>query len=262
MLELRHASRASKGARNYQEDAAAVWPGNGVLVPRAAPTASTSLVAVLADGMGGHAAGDVASNTICGIFLQYLAGAGDGPVPGLLSRALAAANAAIRAKVAANPGMEGMGATLVGVLFGVAGAEWISVGDSPLYLWRDGDIALVNEDHSLTPILEQMVADGRMTADEAATDGRRHMLRSAVTGEGIDMIDASQRPLVLEPGDCIVLASDGLDTLADADIADLVGRHRDDGAAAIANALLHAVESVGNPYQDNTTVVVICVPAG
>ncbi len=258
MLEVQFASRASQGARNYQEDAAAVWPGPGQLVPKGQPPAGTALVAVLADGMGGHAAGDVASTTICGIFLQNFALA-EGGNPEKLSACLTAANNAIQAHVDANPGLSGMGATCVGLVVGETGLDWISVGDSPLYLHRRGKLKRLNADHSLAPALDQLVADGKMDADKARNDPRRHYLRSAVTGEDLDLIDVSDMPLPLQAGDTIVLASDGLLTLEDDDIGRLIKAYTGDGATALAEALLRGVEAEGVPHQDNTTVIVLVV---
>ena len=258
MLKFQHASRASQGARPYQEDAAAVWPGKGPLVPAAsmAPPDGTSLVAVLADGMGGHAGGELASTTICGMFLQHFLGAaGDGKAR--LAPSLVAANRAIGAKVAADPALAGMGATLVGITVGEAGLAWISVGDSPMYLYRNGDIVQLNEDHSLAPVIDRLVEQGKMSADEARNDPRRHYLRSAVTGEEIELIDAPERPLRLAPGDVVVLASDGIHTLEPDDIRRLVSMHAPVGPAAIADALIRTVDAAAAPHQDNTTVVVI-----
>ena len=89
----------------------------------------------------------------------------------------------------------------------------MSVGDSPLLLFRRGEIALLNEDHSLAPELDRLAKIGRITAEQAKTDPRRHMLRSAVTGEELDLVDVSRKPLVLEAGDYVILASDGVQTL-------------------------------------------------
>ena len=260
MLKFRHASRASQGARAYQEDASAIWPGEGALVPSTTtePPDGTSLVAVLADGMGGHAGGEIASTIICGMFLQhFVAVAGEGRAR--LRPALTKANAAIRAKVASSPGLAGMGATLVGATIGTAGLSWISVGDSPMYLHRGGELVQLNEDHSLAPVIDRLVAQGKITAEEGRNDPRRHYLRSAVTGDEIELVDAPERPLELAPGDVVVIASDGIHTLESAGICSLVSTHLLDGPAAIADALVRAVDDAGAPHQDNTTVVVIAV---
>jgi protein phosphatase len=260
MLKFQHASRASQGARPYQEDASAVWPGHGLLVPAAdaPPPNGTSLVAVLADGMGGHAGGELASTTICGTFLEhFLRASGNGHAR--LAPSLAAANTAIAAKVAANPGLAGMGATLVGVTIGDEGLSWISVGDSPMYLFRNGEAVQINEDHSLAPVIDRLAEQGKISFEEARVDPRRHYLRSAVTGEDIELIDAPERPLKIEPGDVVVIASDGIHTLELDEISRLVSIHVADGPRAIADALVGTVDAAGEPHQDNTTVVVITI---
>ena len=235
-----------------------MWPGPSPLAPRSALPPDTAVVAVLADGMGGHAAGDVASNIICGIFLQQF-GVSVGSAQAKLAASLAAANAAIGAKVAANPGLNGMGATCVGIAFSATGLEWISVGDSPLYIYRGGSILRLNADHSLSPMIDQLVAEGKLTAEQGDQDPRRHYLRSAVTGEDLDLVDVSDLALPLESGDVILLASDGLLTLEDDDIRRLIGAYRDDGPDALAEALIRTVDGAGAVHQDNTTVVVVMV---
>jgi PPM family protein phosphatase len=259
-VAFEYASRASQGARSYQEDAAVVRAGGqGRAAPAGGPHAE-ALTAVLADGMGGHAGGALASSTACQVFLDsYWASAGE--VPARLGDALMHANAAIGGCVEENPALDGMGCTLVGTVFGPAGVEWVSVGDSPLFLLRHGEIVLLNEDHSLAPEIDKLAAAGRMTWEDAKADPRRHFLRSALTGADMDLIDRSHRPLALEPGDVVILASDGIHTLSEPDILRVVDEHVAHGPDAIANALLAAVEAGGDIYQDNTTVVVVRVNA-
>lgn len=214
------------------------------------------LVCVLADGMGGHAGGAIASRTVCETFLDAIAKA-DGSGPERLRIALDASNAAISEHVAGNPALRGMGSTLVGVLFGPEGAEWVSVGDSPLFLYRNGEIALLNEDHSLAPALDQLAAEGRLSAAEARSDPRRHLLRSAVTGEDLELVDLSRQPLALHAGDCVVLASDGIQTLDADEVVRIIGAYLDDGPEAVAEALVRTVEQARDPHQDNVTVLVV-----
>lgn len=262
MLAFDAATGATQGARNYQEDTAALWPGtDDPFLARAPAAANGELIAVLADGMGGHAGGALASRMACEEFLAAVRH-DQGTATERLVAALEAANGAIARKVAANPVLSGMGSTLVGVLFGPAGVEWVSVGDSPLLLFRRGQIAHLNEDHSLAPELDRLAAAGRITLEEARRDSRRHMLRSAVTGEEIDLVDLSRQPLALEPGDYVILASDGLHTIDDGEIERVIAAYAEDGAAAVASALIRAVEQVRDPHQDNATVVAVrVVPA-
>lgn len=252
MLAFEHASRATKGARSYQEDTALFWSG-----PDAAAQANgAAVLAVLADGMGGHAGGALASRMACESFVKAYA-AQEGSNRERLVEGLSAANQAIADTVDTNPMLAGMGSTLVGVTFGADGIEWVSVGDSPLLLYRRGEIALLNEDHSLAPELDRLAAAGAITEEEAKRDPRRHMLRSAVTGDDIDLIDLSRRPLKMEPGDYIILASDGLQTLEPVEIERIVAAYAEDGAVAVANALIRAVEALKDPHQDNATVIAV-----
>ncbi len=255
-----YASRTSKGAREYQEDTALVWPGPGAgaFAPAGSSQGHTPVVAVLADGMGGHTGGALASRTVCDSFVAAYAKE-TGEEPHRLLAALDAANRAITQKVEANPMLSGMGSTVIGATFSGQGVHWVSVGDSPLLLYRRGEVAVLNEDHSLAPELDALAAAGKITHAEARNDPRRHMLRSAVTGEDLDMIDLPARPLGLSAGDYVILASDGLQTLEMGEIERVISAYAGDGAEAVAAALIRAVEAIRDPYQDNTTVIAVRV---
>jgi PPM family protein phosphatase len=264
MVQYESALRATQGARPYQEDTAEIWPrpsgtDGGVNFNSRPLLPPGHLVAVLADGMGGHAGGSLASRMACEAFLDaYTHGAESaGFVPARLSIGLDHANAAIAAKVVEKPALAGMGTTLVGTVFGPLGLEWISVGDSPLYLFRRGELALLNEDHSLAPALDQLAAQGKITVEQARTDARRHMLRSAVSGDDLDLIDLSHNPLPLELGDYVIAASDGIHTLDNSEITRIVQAWSLDGPAAIAAALIRRIDDLQEQHQDNTTVIVV-----
>lgn len=257
MPPFEHAVAATRGARDYQEDTAAFWPEGGeVIAPPGTEACELGGFAVLADGMGGHAGGALASRTVCEKFLSAAADQSGALIDRLVA-ALRAANAAIASKIEESPLLAGMGSTLVGAAFSRNGVEWVSVGDSPLYLFRRGEVALLNEDHSLAPELDRLVAEGFLTEVEARRDPRRHMLRSAVTGDEIDLIDVSRQPLALEAGDYVVLASDGIATLEQGELARIIQGYASDGAAAVAKAIIRAVEALREPYQDNATVLVV-----
>ena len=252
MLAFEHGKRATRGAREYQEDTAtaqSLTPSGG---------ANGDLIAVLADGMGGHIGGALASKTICERFVEAFRLA-TGAVAHRLQASLEAANGAIAQKVEADPMLSGMGSTVIGTAFTNAGLEWVSVGDSPLYLYRRGEMAVLNEDHSLAPELDRMAAAGQITLEQARQDPRRHMLRSAVTGEELDLVDSSKKALVLEEDDVVILASDGLNTLDNDEIERIIKAYCTDGADAIAGALVRAVEACREPHQDNATVVSVRV---
>ncbi|MEO1265091.1 MAG: protein phosphatase 2C domain-containing protein [Pseudomonadota bacterium] len=241
------AHRAIRGARDTQED--------DVRVHRPSGADTLPVIVALADGMGGHAAGEVAAETSCETFVSSI-GDASGDWARDARAAVEAANARVGEMVAADKKLDGMGATLVGALFDKRGLQWISVGDSPLFLVRDKDIERVNADHSLAPLLDEMAARGEMTPERAASDPRRQMLLSAVTGEDLEEVDLSARPLELVPGDVVVVASDGIESLPPDEIARVASGYRGDGSAAAADALLRAVDAMQHPRQDNATVVV------
>ncbi|MBU2581431.1 MAG: SpoIIE family protein phosphatase [Alphaproteobacteria bacterium] len=255
MLAFEYGRRATQGAREYQEDAATVKPG-AAAEDRAPADGCRDLIAVLADGMGGHTGGALASKMICDRFIVSF-GKTDGAVAKKLLNSLEESNAAIARQIAADPVLSGMGSTVVGVAFSNEGVEWVSVGDSPLLLYRRGEVALLNEDHSLAPELDRMAAAGQITKEQARQDPRRHMLRSAVTGEELDLIDLSRKPLVLEDGDYVILASDGLHTLRTNEIERIISAYATDGAEAVASALIRSVEAMRDPHQDNATVIAV-----
>lgn len=255
-MKFEAATCASKGARTYQEDSSALWP-EGSAEAASGDTGGSAgvLIAALADGMGGHAGGAIASQMICEQFM----GTSAGPQPSreMLLAGLEAANIAVAETIMARPELTGMGSTLIGACFTGEGLMWVSVGDSPLYLYRRGEVALLNEDHSLAPALDQLAREGKITEIQARQDPRRHMLRSAITGEDLELVDVSKKPLQLEDGDLVILASDGIHTLELDEIARIVTAYGRDGAKPVAEALIRAVENMRAPHQDNTTVIVV-----
>ena len=172
-------SHASQGARRYQEDACVFARLRATTPPPTDPTAPTvpivsidsGMVAVLADGMGGHVGGERASALACQGFLDALSSP-TRPAGEQLQVALDAANAAIRSEVLAEPQLSGMGCTLIGAVVRQDGLRWVSVGDSRLFLFRAGELFMLNEDHSLAPLLDQLVEQGELSHDEALNHPR------------------------------------------------------------------------------------------
>jgi len=196
--------------------------------------------------MGGHAAGDVASRLAVDSFsLTFVDARRKGAsIEEALRHSLETTNDEIAAKQAASPEATGMGTTLVVAHVSAKGVAWISVGDSPLWLFRDGKLLRLNEDHSL----RAAVADG------AKLSG--NILQSAVNGDPIALVDCRAEPLPLRIGDVVVLASDGVLTLKDQEIAGVARKSSVNGPDAVAQALLQAVETRGKANQDNCAVLI------
>ena len=247
LLNGRFAARQVSGGREYQED-------DYGLIDSGDSDTDESEVLLIADGMGGHVSGDMASRIVVKIFVEIYHST-EGPVPDRLRTCLNAANDALAEVIRENPELKGMGSTVVAAVFSQHGLDWISVGDSPLWLFRDGKLRRLNADHSMAPVLANLVAVGRMTKEEAAADPKRHALRSAVMGDEMHLIDVSSQPIEIEKSDCVLLASDGLMTLEDGEIAHILQNMQDASLSDVAEALIQAVEEIGYPNQDNTTVL-------
>jgi serine/threonine protein phosphatase PrpC len=254
---LASAARATVGARSGQEDSFRVWPAEGDARP---DPESPGMLAVLADGMGGHTGGAIAGQTACAAFTDaFLASAT--PYAERLNTALHASNDALAREVERNVALRGMGCTLVAAWFDSSGMRWTSVGDSLLLLYRFPEVIRLNADHSLGSLLDEQARQNIITASEAKSHLNRNALRSALTGSHIELIDMHGEPFSIRGGDWIVLASDGLCSLAGDEIADVIGRHRHEAPAAMAEALIDAVLAKGVAGQDNATVVAVRVEA-
>ena len=220
----------------------------------------TELLFVLADGMGGHAGGEVASKTSVDAFVKTFVDSTSESIQAKLGAALQQANHEISNLINSNTSLDGMGCTLVGMHISVHGINWISVGDSPLFLIRKNQLIRLNEDHSMAPLIEKSLRDGKITQDEARNHPHQHVLRSAVTGGDLELIDAPANTFALHAGDVVVLASDGILTLSDDEILNTVKGVEQRQADGITSALLSAVRAKRKPRQDNTTIQVFAVP--
>ena len=212
---------------------------------------------ILADGMGGHQGGAHASHCVVKTFMNSYHSA-KGSVAKRLRRALRKADQQLALEAKDKPKLDGMGCTLVGVAISDEQLDWISVGDSPLWLYNADRLYRLNADHSMKPLLEEQVRNGELTPDEAATHSDRNMLRSAITGTEIELVDQPSEPLELYSGDRLLLASDGILTLSEDEIGQIL--QKDLSAKKLVKELLGAVEGKGKRYQDNTTALVVVIP--
>ena len=238
------------GARERQEDAVTYRSFND----------GKSLLVVLADGMGGHQGGEVASRTSVDAFVSaFFTDFSQIRTPFRLFGSLERANKDLEALGRKNAELEGMGSTLVAAVVSREGVSWISVGDSVLLRVRGGKTHRLNEDHSMAPLLDDAVKKGKLTLEEAAGHRDRNALRSAVSGAPIDLVDVTDEPESLRRGDVLLLASDGLLTLTESEIAALVTSQKSEGARAIVSKLLEAVSDKNKRRQDNTTVAAVLI---
>lgn len=249
------ASGISQGARDYQEDA----------ITSDFPVGAEAGFVVLADGMGGHAAGDVASKIVLTEVFSELkfhfadVEAFEARAPEILRGVADLANDTLRQHTRTHPETEGMGATLVVPALVENRLWWISVGDSPLYLFRGGKLSQLNEDHSMAPQIDFMVKSGLMDAEAGANHPDRNCLISVLMGLRIPKIDCPTAPHELRVGDIVVCSSDGLQFLTNAQIEKVLGKYRKTRSTEIAERLLEELGKLGDPDQDNISFTVIKV---
>ena len=217
-----------QGARPYQEDS---W--------RLVTLGDGSVLAVVADGMGGHAGGAVASQLAVDAFIHAV------EQGGRLDDGLHDANQAVGRGALARHELTGMGATLIAVQVRGDEVRWISVGDSPFYLVEAGKIARLNADHSMAPQIDALVARGMLSEEDAEHHPGRHTLREAVMGEPLTLVDRGTRRL--GPDAHLLVCSDGIHSLSS---EQLLAQ-----ASLPVEGIIAAVLAVAKGHQDNITVV-------
>jgi len=164
-------------------------------------------LAVIADGMGGHEGGQVASRiAVERVRDAYLAQPDGDPRENLIA-AFCEAHSAIQQYAHDHPELEGMGTTCTCAVLKNNQLYYGHVGDSRLYLLRQGAISLVTEDHSY---VQGLVRQGMLTPEEAAVHPQRNILTAALGTESAVPADFSQEPMPLAPGDVLLLCTDGL----------------------------------------------------
>jgi|GEM_PF-731477 len=219
------------------------------------------VLAILADGMGGHASGEVASQKAVEAFSKTYKEYPSESIAAKLGAALQQANNEIANSITGDSSLEGMGCTLVGLHIGNSGLRWISVGDSPLFIYRNGKLLQINADHSMAPVIEESFKQGKITKEEAINHPHRNALRSAVMGGELTLIDTPTTPYGLLAGDIVILASDGIMSLSKSDIQSILKTSCREPSSEICSALINAVKAKKRPRQDNTTAVVLKISA-
>jgi serine/threonine protein phosphatase PrpC len=206
---------------------------------------------VVADGMGGHDAGEVASKTaVETASKEYFLHPSANPAEGLRS-AIEAANAAINEISAKANSAAGMGTTLIATVLKGNRLHLANVGDSRGYVVREGCIEQISEDHSW---VQEQIRAGKLSAEDLYTHPRRNLITRALGLYPDVEIDLFQREV--RENDVLVLCSDGLwGQVTDDEIAAAVTKHSSEQAAKL---LVDAANDRGGP--DNITVVILRVP--
>lgn len=207
-------------------------------------------VYAVADGMGGHIAGDVASATAVSVISDGLAA--EHPADGAaLADLVSRANDTIWDKARSDPSLRGMGTTCTLLMIDGDVAHIAHVGDSRAYLLRDGSFRQLTEDHTL---VERMVREGRLSAEEAANHPQRSIITRALGVDANVQVDVLEEQLA--KGDRILITSDGLTSMVEPDaIAQVLDAEEDPQSAA--DRLVEMANDAGG--EDNVTVLVLHV---
>jgi PPM family protein phosphatase len=204
---------------------------------------------VVADGIGGFEAGEVASSIAVDVLKNL-------QPEESFKAAIAEANRRIVAAGRGDDKLSGMGTTVVAIRFGGTQREPVAevahVGDSRAYLMRGGDMNAITEDHSL---VAELVRSGDLTRDQAAEHPQKNLITRALGAD--EEVDVDTAILPIEAGDRILLCSDGLsDMVSEAEISELLADSPDDPERVARGLLSAALEAGGN---DNITIVVVDV---
>jgi serine/threonine protein phosphatase PrpC len=230
-LVLRYSARSDRGlVRQNNQDS--VYAGPRLLA--------------LADGMGGHAAGEVASKLVIAALVPLDDDEPGDDLLGELAEATAQGNDAITELVGEEPDLDGMGTTLTAVLFAGSRLGMVHVGDSRAYLFRDGVLTQITRDDTF---VQSLIDEGRITEDEAASHPQRSLLLRALTGHDVE---PSLTVREARSGDRYLLCSDGLSGVVSAEtIADALTIPDPQGCA---DRLIELALKGGGP--DNVTCIV------
>ncbi len=214
---------------------------------------ATPLFAV-ADGMGGHLAGEVASGTTVETLSKFAREITQDSDPGsALTEGVKAANRAVYEKASTDPALTRMGTTLTAAVALDGRLSIAHIGDSRAYLFRDGKLEQLTQDHTL---VAEYVRHGRMTEEEAKVHPNRSIITRALGVEPDIPVDTIT--LSIKEGDRVLLCSDGLYSMVEDDaIAEILSTVPD--AEAATRALVEAANAAGG--EDNTTVLIIDVVA-
>ncbi|WP_280438896.1 PP2C family protein-serine/threonine phosphatase [Nocardia cyriacigeorgica] len=230
-LVLRYAARSDRGlVRANNEDS--VYAGARLLA--------------LADGMGGHAAGEVASQLMIAALAHLDDDEPGDDLLGKLDRATREGNAAIADQVEEEPELDGMGTTLTAMLFAGKKLGLVHIGDSRAYMLREGELTQITRDDTF---VQSLVDEGRITPEQAHTHPQRSLIMRALTGNEIEPTLVMREA---RAGDRYLLCSDGLsDVVSDETIANTM---REGSTDECADRLIELALRSGGP--DNVTVVV------
>lgn len=251
--ELVTLSYTMTGNRKYQQDAVYVSPGR-----KLAANKKTRVMAVVCDGMGGMADGGKASQTAIRMMMQGFQKIERMPIvdiPLFFRHGIINIDRTIH-NLSREDGRSS-GTTMAAVITEDNALYWASVGDSRIYIIRNGQIKQVTRDHNYWLCLQERVANGQMTGEEAVAQRQKEALISFLGIGNVSLMDINAQPFEMQYGDIVMLCSDGITkTLGDDQICNIITNDivsMEDKAKTLVNAAV-----TGNTHsQDNTSVAIL-----
>lgn len=234
------------GLRERQEDSFAILNATDT-----AEFDRLGLLAIVADGMGGMADGKLASECAVELFRQqFRTRPEDGDIPGWLNTCVRSASETVFQQFSGHSGT-----TLVAVHIYQNALHWLSVGDSAIYLYRNGGVFQLNREHTyLNQLYTRELGETIISKERAEQDTDARRLTSFVGIDRLTEVDGSLRPLPLHPGDVILLCSDGISgVLAPPELMEAMSLDLDEGCAMLETL----VQEKNIPAQDNYTGILI-----
>lgn len=233
------------GRRDYQQDS----------FGQTAVLRNTGILAVLADGMGGLSGGERVSQKIVMEALTFGSTLQANQVPTALPGMVAGINRAVN-QMLGPKGLYTSGSTVVSALITGNALRWISVGDSRVYLYRDGQLSQLSRDHDLLQDWMPDILEGKRSMAEALRDPNGRKLTSFIGMGELRHVDYNRTSIPLLPGDRVLLMSDGVyGTVSDAEMAAIL---RDCGSVQLAASHIgQRIMGAALPYQDNYTLIVL-----
>lgn len=251
--ELTTLQYSEMGNRKYQQDAVYVTPSK-----RLAANRKSKVMAVVCDGMGGMTDGGLASRTAIEMMRQgfsHIEKMPDVNIPEFFRSGIVA----IDRRVAGLPKENGRGSgtTMVAVIAEDDQLYWASVGDSRIYILRGNEMKQVTRDHNYLLRLQELVASGQMTLEQAQAQKQKEALISFLGIGNVSLMDINDQPFQLQIGDIVLLCSDGISkTLSD----DRIKAMMQSSASSIeekARTLVMAAVRENTRSQDNTSVAIL-----
>lgn len=235
------------GRREYQQDSYQVFSNNDAKNI----TATYRHIICIADGMGGHSHGELASQLASGCFVDTLKNC-EIISDKSLNETVTNMTNAIAEEAISQDIFDTMGTTLLGCVIFKEELSWVSVGDSPLYLFRDEQLIRLNDDHSEKP--DEGSSTANMLNNGQYRETASHILRSAITQRPPPIIDISRTDL--RRGDIVLLATDGIESISTNDISDICFKLSNNNSESVCNALINEILRKDYAHQDNTTIAI------